>query len=68
HEALIAGPTHLTGCEVKSWDLRAGAAMILAALVAKGKTVVRDIQYIDRGYEKFDEKLRKLGADIQRID
>lgn len=67
HEAEVFGPAVLKGGAVKSWDIRAGAAMILAALVAKGKTVVSDIHYIDRGYEKFDEKLRSLGADIQRI-
>lgn len=68
HEALVNGPVQLRGGNVKSWDIRAGAAMILAALAAKGKTVVSDIQYIDRGYERFDEKLRLLGADIVRFN
>ena len=68
HEAVITGPTKLRAAHVKSWDIRAGAAMILAALAAKGKTIVSDIQYIDRGYERFDEKLRALGADIVRLD
>lgn len=68
HEALIHGSAKLHGGYVKSWDIRAGAAMILAALAAKGKTVVSDIHYIDRGYERFDEKLRSLGADIVRVD
>lgn len=67
HEAIISGPVRLHGSEVKSCDIRAGAAMILAALLAKGKTVVRDIQYIDRGYENFDGKLRALGAEIERF-
>ena len=67
HEAIVTGPTSLKGGEVKSWDIRAGAAMMLAALIAKGKTVVSDIHYIDRGYERFDEKLRALGADITRL-
>lgn len=67
HEAIIDGPTKLRGTSVKSWDIRAGAAMILAGLVAKGKTIVTDIHYIDRGYEELDEKLRKLGARIERI-
>lgn len=66
HEAKVLGPSKLHGGTVKSWDLRAGAAMILAALSAKGKTIITDISYIDRGYEKFDEKLRALGADIVR--
>lgn len=67
HEALVIGPAKLHGATVKSWDIRAGAAMILAALVSKGKTVINNIQYIDRGYEHFDEKLRRLGADITRF-
>ncbi len=68
HEAIIAGPVRLRGGNIKSWDIRAGAAMILAALAANGKTVVSDIHYIDRGYERFDEKLRSLGADVARLD
>lgn len=67
HEAIISGPVKLAGGKVKSWDIRAGAAMILAALAAEGETEVCDIHYIDRGYERFDEKLRKLGADIVRL-
>lgn len=67
HEALIKGSTQLRGKTVKSWDIRAGAAMILAALAAKGKTVINDIHYINRGYEHFDEKLRKLGVEITRL-
>ncbi|MBI4994586.1 UDP-N-acetylglucosamine 1-carboxyvinyltransferase [Candidatus Peregrinibacteria bacterium] len=67
HEAVVKGPAKLHGAQVKSWDIRAGAAMILAALTAKGKTVIKDIRYIDRGYEGFDEKLRKLGAEIERL-
>lgn len=66
HEAIIHGPVRLHGSEVKSWDIRAGAAMIVAALAAKGRTTVRDVHYIDRGYERLDEKLRALGADIER--
>lgn len=68
HEATVVGPTKLIAHEIKSWDIRAGAAMILAGLIANGKTVVTDIKYIDRGYEKFDKKLRSLGADISRSD
>lgn len=67
HEAIVSGPVPLRGMTVKSWDIRAGAAMILAALAAKGRTMIKDIHYIDRGYEQFDEKLRRLGADITRL-
>ena len=68
HEAIVKGGTPLKGTTIKSWDIRAGAAMILAGLAAKGETVVTDIKYIDRGYEKLDEKLRALGADIRRVE
>lgn len=67
HEAVINGPVALKARRVKSWDIRAGAAMILAALAAKGKSIIEDIHYIDRGYERFDEKLRGIGARIERL-
>jgi UDP-N-acetylglucosamine 1-carboxyvinyltransferase len=67
HRAIINGPTQLYGTEIKSADLRGGASLIIAGLMAKGKTVIGNIYQIDRGYEKIDEKLRKLGADIKRI-
>ncbi|NLL30185.1 MAG: UDP-N-acetylglucosamine 1-carboxyvinyltransferase [Clostridiales bacterium] len=66
--AIIEGVDSLTGCEVKATDLRAGAAMILAGLVAKGKTEISDIYHIDRGYVDIEEKFRKLGANIYRIN
>ena len=66
HEAVVVGPAKLNGKKVRSWDLRAGAAMVLAGLIAKGRTVVTDIAYIDRGYERFEEKLRSIGAEIHR--
>ncbi len=68
HQALIIGPTKLTGRPVSSCDIRAGATMVLAALAAKGETIISDIKYIDRGYERLDEKLRSLGADIEKVD
>ncbi len=68
HQALITGPTHLKGVPIVSCDIRAGAAMVLAALVADGETEISEINYIDRGYEGLDEKLRHLGAKIQRQD
>lgn len=67
HQALIIGPSHLRGCPVSSMDIRAGAAMVIAALSAKGITEISNIQYLHRGYEKLDEKLNKLGAQITKI-
>lgn len=66
--AVITGPAHLTGCTVRATDLRAGAAMILAGLVAEGATEICDIYHIDRGYEEIAAKLTRLGADIKRVD
>ncbi|MGL5649072.1 MAG: UDP-N-acetylglucosamine 1-carboxyvinyltransferase [Clostridium sp.] len=65
--AVIEGGGRLTGCSVKSTDLRAGAALILAGLVADGETDVGEIYHIDRGYKNIEEKFRKLGVDIERI-
>lgn len=67
HQVVIQGPTKLKGNEIKSYDLRAGASLIIAALLAKGKTTIKDIYQVDRGYEKIEERLQKLGADIKRI-
>jgi len=66
--AVIQGVDSLAGSPVKSTDLRAGAAMVVAGLVADGVTIVHNTNYIDRGYEYFEAKLNQLGADIQRID
>ncbi|MBI4992091.1 MAG: UDP-N-acetylglucosamine 1-carboxyvinyltransferase [Candidatus Harrisonbacteria bacterium] len=68
HRAIINGPTVLHGAEIQSLDLRAGATLVIAALVAKGQSAIGSIEQIDRGYEKFDERLRELGADIIRSD
>lgn len=65
--AVITGPAHLTGCTVRATDLRAGAAMILAGLVAEGATEICDIYHIDRGYEEIAAKLTRLGAYIKRV-
>lgn len=67
NQALIIGPTKLRGLPIASCDLRAGAAMVVAALCAKGVTEISNINYIDRGYENLDVKLKKLGADIERF-
>lgn len=66
HQAKITGLTPLHGTTIQSCDIRAGAAMVLAGLVADGETQITDINYIDRGYENLDEKLRNLGARIER--
>ncbi len=65
--ATIRG-TGLTGTVVRATDLRGGAGMVIAGLMAQGTTTITDIQYIDRGYENMEEKFKKLGADITRID
>lgn len=67
HQALIMGPNKLKGVPISSLDLRAGAAMVLAALCAEGTTEISNINYIDRGYEKFEQKLQSLGASIERV-
>jgi UDP-N-acetylglucosamine 1-carboxyvinyltransferase len=66
HQALIIGKTPLSGTTIFSYDLRAGAALILASLVASGTTIVRDAYQVDRGYEKIEMRLQKIGADIRR--
>jgi UDP-N-acetylglucosamine 1-carboxyvinyltransferase len=65
--AIISGPTPLRGARVKALDVRAGAAVILAGLAASGKTEITEIHHIDRGYEAIDERLRGLGARIERV-
>ncbi len=65
--AIISGPTPLTGSSLRAMDVRAGAAFVLAGLAAAGRTEVSDIYHVDRGYERIDEKLRALGADIERV-
>jgi UDP-N-acetylglucosamine 1-carboxyvinyltransferase len=65
--AVINGPTHLNGTAVRALDIRAGAALVLAGLVAEGTTEVLDIYHLDRGYERLEEKLAGLGAVIQRL-
>ena len=67
HRALITGPTILAGQEITSYDLRAGASLLIAALAAKGRTVVADAYQVDRGYEKIEKRLSKCGALIKRL-
>ncbi len=67
-KAIIEGVERLTGASVKAWDLRAGAAMVIAGLCAQGVTEVENVHYIERGYEDLVEKLRSVGADIESVD
>jgi UDP-N-acetylglucosamine 1-carboxyvinyltransferase len=65
--AIVTGGARLTGAKVCATDLRAGAALILAALAAEGETEITGVQHIDRGYVNIAENLRALGADIRRV-
>jgi len=67
HRALITGPSRLVGERVESPDIRAGMAMLIASLCAEGTTTIGNVGQIDRGYERIDERLRALGARIERI-
>jgi UDP-N-acetylglucosamine 1-carboxyvinyltransferase len=67
HRALVSGPSQLRGERVESPDIRAGMAMLIAALCAEGRSEIGNIRQIDRGYERIDERLRDLGARIQRV-
>ncbi len=67
HEAKISGPTQLIWNKVNSWDLRSGAAMVIAGMIAEGETIVENIYWIKRGYDDFLWKLQSLGADITDI-
>jgi UDP-N-acetylglucosamine 1-carboxyvinyltransferase len=67
HRAIVAGPRRLRGERVESPDIRAGMAMLVAALCAEGRSEIGNIRQIDRGYERIDERLRALGARIERV-
>ncbi len=67
HRCIVNGPTDLFGGNVDSPDIRAGLALVLAALAARGESVIRNIAQIDRGYERIDQKLKELGANITRV-
>jgi UDP-N-acetylglucosamine 1-carboxyvinyltransferase len=67
HRAVVVGPSQLSGQQVSSPDIRAGMALVLAALVADGVTQIGNVEQIDRGYQDIDVKLRSLGAHIQRL-
>ncbi|HQB85260.1 MAG TPA: UDP-N-acetylglucosamine 1-carboxyvinyltransferase [Candidatus Pacearchaeota archaeon] len=67
HRAIISGPTQLYGADLRTFDLRGGAALISAGLTAKGTTTIYNMEQIDRGYEKIEERLQGIGAQIKRI-
>ena len=67
HRCIVQGPTALYGENMESPDIRAGMSLLIAALAAHGKSVIRNVGQIDRGYERVDEKLRALGAQVERI-
>ena len=66
HRAVVVGPSTLYGDELISPDIRAGMALLIAAMCAEGTSVIHNIRQIDRGYERIDERLRALGAKIER--
>ncbi|MEX2178587.1 MAG: UDP-N-acetylglucosamine 1-carboxyvinyltransferase [Gemmatimonadaceae bacterium] len=68
HRALVAGPSQLRGAVLESPDIRAGMAMLTAALCAKGESTINNVAQIERGYERIDERLNALGANIQRVE
>lgn len=67
HRAFVFGPTPLNGVRITSWDIRAGASLVVAALMAEGQSIIEDIYQVDRGYQEMDKKLEALGADIERV-
>ena len=68
HRAIINGPTPLYAQDMNSLDIRSGISLLMAAMIAKGKSIIKEAYQVDRGYEQIDERLRKLGVDIQRIE
>jgi UDP-N-acetylglucosamine 1-carboxyvinyltransferase len=66
HRAIVVGPSRLGGKWISSPDIRAGMALLIAALCARGESVIQNIAQIDRGYERIEERLRALGAEIRR--
>ena len=68
HTAVVKGPTALSGATVIASDLRASASLVLAALVARGETLIDRVYHIDRGYERIEAKLGHVGAGIRRVE
>jgi UDP-N-acetylglucosamine 1-carboxyvinyltransferase len=67
HRAVVSGPSRLRGATVESPDIRAGMAMLLAAMCAEGTSVINNAGQIERGYERIDERLNALGARVERV-
>lgn len=67
HRVMIKGPTPLKGKELEGPDIRAGLAFVIAGIIAKGESVINNVYYIDRGYEKIEERLQAIGVDIRRV-
>ena len=65
---MVKGVERLTGAEVMATDLRASMSLVIAGLAAEGETTVRRLYHLDRGYERLEEKLQLVGADIERVD
>lgn len=68
HRIIVFGPTILRGREIETPDIRAGIAFIIAGLIARGKTVINNVYQVDRGYERLEERLQKIGASIKRLE
>jgi len=68
HRALVAGPSRLRGATLESPDIRAGMALLIAALCAEGKSIINNVGQIERGYERIDHRLRALGASVERVE
>jgi UDP-N-acetylglucosamine 1-carboxyvinyltransferase len=68
HRVMVKGPTSLRGRELEGPDIRAGLAFVIAAIVAKGRSVINNVYYIDRGYERIEERLSKIGVNIKRLN
>jgi UDP-N-acetylglucosamine 1-carboxyvinyltransferase len=68
HHAVVRGRDRLSGAPVRATDIRAGVGLVIAGLVAEGVTEVAEVHHIDRGYVRFEEQLRSLGAEIERVD
>ena len=67
HRVIVNGPTKLAGKKLTSPDIRAGITMLMAGIIAEGETIIENIYQIDRGYEKIEERLQKIGVDIKRV-